>query len=127
MKRSSAPRKTAALPDSIHHQLNMYAIAAGAAGVGVLTFTNLAEARIVYTPTRVSANNLYLDINNDGINDFVLLAPEYVGCNTRCGITWWSIYGSPLQEGQRQRGRHQEQLCRRFAPRRDIRRLGRRR
>jgi hypothetical protein len=40
MKRPSAPRKTAVLPESIHHLLNMYAIAAGAAGVSVLALSH---------------------------------------------------------------------------------------
>jgi hypothetical protein len=36
MKRSSGPRKTASdLSESVHQQLNMHAIAAAAAGVGV--------------------------------------------------------------------------------------------
>ena len=39
MPRSSRPTRTAAnLSESIHQQLNMYALAAGAAGVGVLAF-----------------------------------------------------------------------------------------
>jgi hypothetical protein len=38
------------LSDSLHHQLNMYALAASAAGVGMLTLVQAAEAKIVYTP-----------------------------------------------------------------------------
>jgi hypothetical protein len=36
MKRSSGPRKTADLSKSVHQQLSMYALAAGAAGVSAL-------------------------------------------------------------------------------------------
>jgi hypothetical protein len=36
MTHSSGPRKTANLSDSVHQQLNMHAIAAGAVGVGML-------------------------------------------------------------------------------------------
>jgi hypothetical protein len=52
MKRSSGPRKTANFSRSIHQQLNMYALAAGAAGVGVLALAQPAEAKIVYTANR---------------------------------------------------------------------------
>ena len=42
MKRPSRPRTTAQFSDSTHHQLNMYAVAAGAAGVGMLALTQAA-------------------------------------------------------------------------------------
>ncbi|HXM21759.1 MAG TPA: hypothetical protein VN948_10895 [Terriglobales bacterium] len=76
MKHSSRrTRTTAELSDSVHRQLNMYALAAGAAGVGILALAQSAEARIVYTPTDQQippgfGTGLYLDVNNDGINDF---------------------------------------------------------
>jgi hypothetical protein len=47
MKRSSGPRKTANLSESVHQHLNMYAIAAGAAGVGMLALAPRSEAKIV--------------------------------------------------------------------------------
>jgi hypothetical protein len=49
----------------------MYAIAAGAAGVGVLALAKPAEARIIYTP----ANQLCpckLDLNHGGTVDFII-------------------------------------------------------
>ena len=49
MKRSSGPRKAANLPESVHRQLNMYALAAGAAGVSMLGSAQPADAKIVYT------------------------------------------------------------------------------
>jgi hypothetical protein len=76
MKASPLPRKTAHISDSLHRQLNMYALAAGAAGVGTLCFTMPAEARIVYTPAHVSikANGGWfrIDLNHDGSPDFAL-------------------------------------------------------
>jgi hypothetical protein len=73
MKRTSrAPSK---LSESVHHQLNMYALAAGAAGVGVLAWAQAAEAEIIYTPAHhvIGANQTYeLDLNHDGISDFEL-------------------------------------------------------
>jgi hypothetical protein len=58
MKRSSGPRKTANFSRSIHQQLNMYALAAGAAGVGVLALAQPAEAKIVYTAGTTHSLNL---------------------------------------------------------------------
>jgi hypothetical protein len=76
MKRSSGPHKTASnLPDSVHQQLNMYTLAAGAAGVGALALAQAAEAKIVYTPANVviglgGVQTYHLDLNKDGVADF---------------------------------------------------------
>jgi hypothetical protein len=74
MKRSSGPRKTANFSRSIHQQLNMYALAAGAAGVGVLALAQPAEAKIVYTaahiPIVVNGPDALVDLNHDGVSDF---------------------------------------------------------
>jgi hypothetical protein len=73
MEHSLTPRKTANLSDSVQQQLNKYALAAGAAGVGVLAFGQSAEAKIVYTPadTSITPNHVIpLDLNHDGIVDF---------------------------------------------------------
>jgi hypothetical protein len=75
MKSSTGPRKTAILSESVHHQLNMYAIAASAAGVGVLALAQNAEAKIIYTATHrvLEAHHHYnLDLNHDGKADFKL-------------------------------------------------------
>jgi hypothetical protein len=83
MRRSSGPRKTANLSRSVNQQLNMYALAAGAAGMSVLAWTQPAEAKIVYTPTHhvVGKNGRYkLDLNNDKMADFILVNTH--GCNT---------------------------------------------
>jgi hypothetical protein len=74
MKRSPRTRKISVnLSESISRQLNMYALAAGAAGVGVLALAQPSQAKIVYTPThkRILINQpLYVDLNHDGIRDF---------------------------------------------------------
>jgi hypothetical protein len=73
MKRFSAPRHTPAkLSNSVHHQLNMYALAASAMGVGMLA--QPADARIVYTQAHVKIapnQQIPLDLNHDGIADFI--------------------------------------------------------
>jgi len=73
MKRYFRPRKTASFSDPVRHQLNMYVLAASAAGVGVLALAQSAQAKIVYTKTHVviGTNDIYdLDLNHDGIADF---------------------------------------------------------
>ena len=67
------PRKTAHLSDSVHQRLNVYALAASVAGVGMLALAKPAEAKIVYTPAQTTftgPDSYYLDLNHDGITDF---------------------------------------------------------
>jgi hypothetical protein len=78
MKRSPRFHKTPVnLSESVSRRLNVYALAAGAAGVGVLALSQPAEAKIVYTPTWVAilpgSPPMNLDLNGDGIADFQLL------------------------------------------------------
>jgi hypothetical protein len=78
MKRPN--RIPAQLSETLHHRLNMYALAASAAGVSVLALAQ-AEAKIVYTPDSRSlsaphwffrGDYLRIDLNHDGITDFAL-------------------------------------------------------
>ena len=75
MRRSSRPRATAKLSKSLNHQLNAYALAAGAAGVGVLALAPPVEAKIIYTRAhaKVVFGGLPIDLNHDGIVDFYLV------------------------------------------------------
>lgn len=60
---------------SLEHGLNLYALAASAAGVSLLALAQPAEARIVYTHAHhvFQPNTMYnLDLNHDGTRDFVL-------------------------------------------------------
>jgi hypothetical protein len=94
MKRSFGPRKTANLSKSTHQQLTMYALAASAAGVGMLVLAQPADAEIIYTPTHrvIGLNQHYnLDLNHDGLADFVLLNTSY--CNSDFCKTHLSIKG----------------------------------
>ena len=54
MTLSTRSRNTAKLSTSLSHNLNMYALAASAAGVGVLALASPAEGKIVYTPAHKS-------------------------------------------------------------------------
>jgi hypothetical protein len=63
------------LHDVLEKSLSAYASAAAAAGVSLVALTPRAEAKIVYTPAKVSIginSVLALDLNHDGIADFAL-------------------------------------------------------
>jgi hypothetical protein len=71
MQRIFGPRKTGKLSDSVNQRLNMYAVAASAAGVGIMALAQPAQARIVYTRTHQAVGRgLTIDLNHDGIADF---------------------------------------------------------
>jgi hypothetical protein len=81
---SSAPqlRKTFKISDSLNRQLNTYALAASAAGVSVLALARASEAKVVYTETHQVTHTgfpLYIDLNHDGIKDFLLRTTYYAG------------------------------------------------
>src|SRR3989442_1002553 len=85
MKRSPQPRRIINLPDSVNRRLNMYALSATAAGVGVLASAHAAEGKIVYTPTHkiIGMGDRYkLDLNHDGITDFILKNDSW--CDSGC-------------------------------------------
>jgi hypothetical protein len=81
---SSAPqsRKTFKVSDSLNRQLNTYAQVAAAAGVSVLAMAGASEAEVVYTETNQVTHTgfpLYIDLNDDGIKDFMLRTMYYAG------------------------------------------------
>jgi hypothetical protein len=70
MSSALRPSKTAHISDSIYRQLNMYALAASAAGVGMLALAEPAEAKIVYTPAHERLiGNVPIDLNHGGKAD----------------------------------------------------------
>ncbi len=83
-----APRTPFKLSDSLHRRLEMYALAASAAGVGVLALAQPAEAKVVYTPAHhviLRRSHFALDSNHDGITDFYI--NHRSGCTTDGGCT----------------------------------------
>ena len=68
-------RKVVSLSSSMERGLNMYALSACAAGVGILALAQPAEARIVYTNAHriIGVDSSYkLDLNHDGKADFII-------------------------------------------------------
>jgi hypothetical protein len=82
MPNALQPRKTRQISDSLHRRLNTYAQMASAAGVSLLALTGASEAKVVYTETNQATRAgvpLYIDLNGDGIKDFVLRTVFYRG------------------------------------------------
>ena len=73
--RSRMPLEKTKCSKELDHALKLYATAAVAAGVSILASAGSAEAKVVVTNTNINfspGSLTYLDINNDGINDFAL-------------------------------------------------------
>jgi hypothetical protein len=78
-------RKPSKLSSSLQRHLNAYALAATAAGVGMLALSDQAEAKIVYTPDHrhVPLNHqLSIDLNRDGVADFHIRRGSGIGSTT---------------------------------------------
>jgi len=92
------PRTPSRISDSLHRQLNSYALAASAAGVSLLALTQPAEARIVYTSTHVVIPNgvrVYdLDLNHHGSTDFVLQTKFYSTTDQSAGTQRLMVSGA---------------------------------
>jgi hypothetical protein len=101
MRRTSrTPRH---LPYSIHQQLNMYALAASAVGVGLLALAQPAGAKIVYTPTKVqliTGQDIYVDLDHDGTNDFYFVGQQsqktssgfaFLAISPQLGMDGWNF------------------------------------
>jgi len=77
---------TARLDPELEKSLTAYAGAAVAAGVSLLALAKSADAKIVYTPADVeipiNGGPVLLDLNHDGITDFVLSNVYRLGTGT---------------------------------------------
>jgi len=67
-------RECGSLGSSLEHSLNLYTLAATAAGVGLLALVQPAEAKVIYTPAhaRISNSSFYLILNRQAVPDFVI-------------------------------------------------------
>ncbi len=90
MKRSLRSARTPVnFSQSLHKQLNMYALAGSAAGLGMMGLAHPADAKIVYTPAHViighgGFSGYAIDLNHDGIADFAL-GTIHNSCTSECG------------------------------------------
>ena len=89
MSSAPQPRKTFKISHSLNRQLNTYALVASAAGVSMLALAGASEAKVVYTKTHQVTHTgfpLYIDLNHDGIKDFVLRTMYYRGSYLEVGL-----------------------------------------
>ena len=89
MSSAPQPRKTFKISHSLNRQLNTYALVASAAGVSMLALAGASEAKVVYTKTHQVTHTgfpLYIDLNHDGIKDFVLRTAYYAGSYFEVGL-----------------------------------------
>jgi len=78
-------RKAQGLAEPYQQQLNSYALAAAAAGVGLLALTKPSEAKIVYTPTHQVIGNgdsYHLDFTGGGRTTLTFQNKYYSACTT---------------------------------------------
>jgi len=86
---SRATKRTASrVGANLDKNLRSYAVAAGAAGVGLLALAQPAEGRIVFTPAHKNIGaQTFIDLNHDGINDFKLTLIRTSHCVGGCTTT----------------------------------------
>lgn len=94
------------LDANLDKRLLNYAAAATAAGVGFLTLTQAAEAKIIFTPANIpitlNAPPVQIDLNHDGITDFTIA--NYGGtCEAKgihkLGCSFAAFYAVGVQPG----------------------------
>ncbi len=94
---SGPPRICSNLSVSLNHRLNLYAIAASAAGVSLLALAEPAEAKVVYTQTHqvIRFNGTYnLDLDHNGTVDFLIRQWSSGGIN---GLFAKEAYGNAVR------------------------------
>lgn len=104
--RSPRPLIPVTFTDSVQSQLNMYALAASAAGVCLLAFSQASEAKIIYTKTHqvIQNDDIYaLDLNHDGVVDFVIQEHSQVspGTSTFVSLGIKSAFGNAVEGSQK--------------------------
>jgi hypothetical protein len=114
----SVLRKPSKLSEPVRQQLNLYALAAGAAGAGLLVVSQPLRAEVVYTPIQVKLTNgqLPIDLNHDGTIDYIVsnqsaggscclyqrtlnVTGAFVG-SSQNGVIGVSRYANALKPGQ---------------------------
>jgi hypothetical protein len=103
VNRDSAPsREVAALPEWLDKRLAAYALTAGVAGVGILATTSPARADIIHGQINGGVHDsgflydevLSLDLNHDGVTDFVLFATARTSTSGTFGRAGFFAAGS---------------------------------
>jgi hypothetical protein len=86
-------RPPSKLSETLHRQLNSYALAASAAGVGALALAQPAEAKVIYTPThvKIASKHFYLlDLTHNGKAEFML--SNIISATNIYGHSWYGLF-----------------------------------
>jgi hypothetical protein len=91
-------RPASKLSESVDQRLNMYVLAAGAAGVSLLACAQPAQAKIVYTPANKNiGSSTFIDLNHDGVRDFKLTLVRTQHCEGGCTTTARIHHGTAFE------------------------------
>jgi len=93
--------RTGKVSDSFSMRLHLYSLAASAAGVSLVSLSQPAEAKVVYTKADqpITPNStVLLDLNNDGIADFKFV-DDFHSSTTGGGGAFGSLFVLPAQPG----------------------------
>jgi hypothetical protein len=105
---STRSREIAQINQKLDKSLAAYMLAAGAASISLLAAPS-AEAEIIYTPAHTTIGphtSLLLDVNHDGVKDFLLTNWSYdeaahLGINKEATANGILGHGAPLPAGLR--------------------------
>jgi hypothetical protein len=101
MKALTRSPRTPSNPSYSPHNLNMYALAASAAGVSLLALAQPSQAKILYTKTNqiISTNGVYpLDLNHDGTVDFLIQQQGLLSSGSEGNGVWAKeAFGNAVQ------------------------------
>lgn len=91
----------AGMSENFELRLAAYAKAAAAAGVGLLAAAPQASAKIVYTPAHIlfTGGAIPIDLNHDGINDFVLSIYNFISNGRRLRVVVGAAQNGVLCSG----------------------------
>jgi hypothetical protein len=99
MPPAAKSRESVKLPQPLHSELTLYALAAAAAGVSVLALAPSADAQIVYTPAHemIGRNGrMSIDFNHDGVTDALI---REIPCSAGTFFRANSLQAVPVPEG----------------------------
>lgn len=76
MQRTPKTRQSVTLSESLLRKVEMYGLAAAAAGFGIAALASPAQAEVAYTPAHkeIGRNGVVIDFNHDGIADVEIAA-----------------------------------------------------
>jgi len=106
MPATQKSRKATILPSSLRSKLDMYGLAAGAAGLAIAALTSPAQGEVVFTPAHqeIGREGVFIDLNNDGVQDFQIVFAVFALADS-AGVLVSSLGGNRVLSGTSANGR----------------------